>query len=1667
MSAESGSPAKTSPNLIKFDEYRITAKIFESPRSLVLRAVRRVDDVPVILKILQEEYFNDEETERYKHEFEITNQVHSPFIINALKLKTRHNSPYIEFEDIGGEPLVKLIRHHTFETTELLEIATKIAEGIGDFHAQNIIHKDISSHNIVYNINTRALKIIDFAIASMLESEQIDLKNPQNLEGSLPYMSPEQTGRMNRKLDYRTDFYSLGIVLYELFTGKKPFRAEDPLKLIHFHIAKQPVPPNEEDPSIPKAISNIIMKLISKTAEERYQSSFGLKEDLKYCIEELRKNGDIRTFTLGRRDRPDKFTIPEKLYGREKEKKSLLQSFKNTLRGAKEIALISGYSGIGKSSLVNELHSALTESSGYFLTGRFSEFEKNVPYSGLISALGGLVRQILTEPSDVLEQWQTRLTGALKVNISDLTDTIPELGILLDTETITNNRTSTDFDQRFHLALKRFLSIICDQDRPVVLFLDDIQWMDAASTKLLTQIIGSKNIAGLFFIGAYRDNQISRGHFLFSALKSLTSQGVKVNEIKLSPLGMDDLTTMVADTLHHTKQEVRSLAQLLLEKTAGNPFFVEEFLKSLHQQNLLTFDVKTGKWEWSISKITSQQMTDNVIDLLSHKIKNLPENTQDLLRYAACIGPKFRASVILKVLKLATDKVLEAIKNAQNNGLIKPIESTSKLQDAKSLKVHDNEYDFQFTHDRIRNAAYNLNSASEKKRIHYAIGNILFEGFDKNANSSLIYEITNHLNYSMDLCKDEKERIELCNLNLLAARKAKSVNAAKTAFSFLSKSTSLLGPNAWTSHYPLTLNVHSLLCQCAFLIGKKETTEKTFQTITKNAKSFLDTLPAFEAKIHAEISENNMVEAAAIGRSLLRKLKCKVPKKPSSLSLGFSFLRTRQRLRGMTNDQLLAIKPMEEPRAIAKMRIQFAIAQCLYFTSPRSIILIICDAIRSSLKHGNYKGSPYFYACYGMLLCGISNDYEQGYRFGNLALDLVKKQNNKMYKSAVLLSYNVFIRHWKEHLKTTLDSLLESHNVGIETGEHEFATHAGMAYCYHSFLVGVDLEELVSQCQKFVEAIQSINQKGSIYLLSLFHQVTLNLLGLNTSPISLSGEAYNEMETLKRHERINDRQGIFANFFLRAQLCYLFGDYDQAVRCILTCKRYVDSVFSTAFVPSFYFYESLIYAAVYRASTSSQQKKLKTIISSNVKLLKGYAAHAPMNQSHRIALIEAECFRLNNDELSAQKRYDAAIIDAEKFGYTQELALSHELAARFYVEKERSFIATSYMKKAKYYYNRWGARSKVRHLEEKYPQLIFAKNGNKTPSTTVSTTSSSNIDIATLKKALLAIAEETVHSKMLEIIINNAIEFAGAQKGVLLLKKGMGEDYSVEAEGSIDLKHPKILQSTPYQESKNLCEPVINFVKRTKQSIVIGNACLHQNKIPGLHLNRYIVKNKVKSILCIPILNGFDKDSNLIGILYLENNRATNTFTEERIETLEIICLAAAGRIELSFQAATDGLTGLYNHQFFQNALDKEIVQSKRQARNLSLVMVDIDHFKSFNDKYGHQLGDQILRKVASTIQLVCRKSDLIARYGGEEICVILSETSPQNALIVAERIRNYIEKAKITVDNKELTVTASLGVAGLNKQIKSKELLIQEADRALYVSKGAGRNKVTLSNVA
>jgi diguanylate cyclase (GGDEF)-like protein len=1637
--------------LSHFDEYVLSAKVFESPRSLVFRAMRRADDQPVILKILQEEYLNDDEINRYKHEYQITKTIDSPHVIKPYGFKNRHNCPFIEFEDIGGESLKNLIKFHRFTLTELLNLAIKAVEGLASVHSAHIIHKDLSSSNIIYNIKTSELKIIDFAIASQMESEPAGTRGSQVLEGSLSYMSPEQTGRMNRRVDYRTDFYSLGVIFYELLTGQKPFHSDDPLKLIHYHIAKQPTPPSEHDAAIPRALSNIIMRLLAKNAEDRYQSAYGIKADLQFCLDELRRNGEIRPFTLGKVDVPHQFTIPEHLYGREKEVELLFQTFQSHLEGKKEAVFVSGYSGIGKSSLIKELYKPLTAKQGYFISGKFDEFDKNIPLSAIIQALREFTRQLLTEPADALLKWKKKLIGGLKDNLHLIVEVIPEVAMITG-KTTGAPEFGAQTQHQFNFAFKKFVTLLSEGERPVVLFLDDMQWIDTASIKLLTQIIANKTL-NLFFVGAYRSNQVTPGHYLLEMIAQLRKLHIKVADIPLSPMDLDDLTALISDTLHCTRAEVKSLSELVIDKTAGNPFFVEEFLKSLYSQHLIDFDSKTGKWEWSIQKIRSQQMTDNVIDLLSSKIKNLDQRLQDFLRHAACIGSRFEPTIVEKTLGWTEGTTTEILQKCVANGFIKLLEQGP----SKAI--------YQFAHDRIFHASYNLNTPSDKRNIHYLVGKILLATYEDQKSSHQIFDIVVHLNYAADLITDEHEKAELCKLNLKAAKKAKASAAHKTAFNYLNHALALLGPNRWQKYYPLVITLYTHLCETAYLVGEKAYVTESFNSVIRHARSLMDMLPVFETRIHAEIAQNNMVAAAKIGTQVLGKLGIQIPKEPSLFKITFDIWKLKRKIFSARKENLVNLPSMTEEVAMAKIRFQFAVAQCFYFTNPKVVPLLICDAINSTLKNGNHKASPYFYSCFGMLLCGFTPHLAEGYQLGRLALELIAKKHQKEYRAATMVSFNVFIRHWREHLKTTLDPLAKAHRLGLEVGDPEFATHAGMAHCYHSYLSGVELEEVLLKCQKYHDSVQQLQHRGSTYILDLFHQATLNLLGLSDKPTSLKGEYYNEPEILKRHHSMGDTQGIFVNYFVKAQLNFLFESPVDAMAACRMCEKYSKSVFSTVFTPTYLFYESLIYLGSFHLIPPAAKAGILRKVRSNLRKLKYFAKFAPMNNLQKVHLISAELNRVTGSEIAAQEDYDKAIAAAEKHEYTQELALAYELTAKYYLRANRQFVAISYMKKARYYYNRWGARTKVKQIEERYPQLIYVKNTSRSVSQTISTMSSSSIDITTLKKALTAIAEETVHSKMLEKIISNAIEFAGAQKGFLILKKGNGE-FHIEAEGSIDLKQPKILQSLSFQKSKNLSASIVNFVQRTQKNIVIGNASLPQSKLPGLHLDRYILKNKIKSILCIPIVVGMNKQEGgeLIGVLYLENNRAANTFTEERIETLEIICLAAAGRLELSIKAATDGLTGLYNHQFFQTALDKEILNSKRQSRNLSLVMVDIDHFKTFNDKYGHQVGDAILKKVAATIQLVCRKSDIVARYGGEELCVILTETTPESALIVAERIRDYIENTKINHEGTNLQVTASIGISSLSKRIKDKEQLIDEADRAMYESKNRGRNRVTVA---
>jgi serine/threonine protein kinase len=792
--------------MINLAGYEITSQIHESNNSLVYRGLRKQDNQPIILKFLKLDYPMPASLVRYKQEYEITRNLDLESVPKTYSLERYQNSLVIISEDSGGESLKLWLASQKLTLQEFLLTAIKITRALGQIHQHNIIHKDINPSNIIINSTTGLVQIIDFGISTVLSRENPTLKNPNVLEGTLRYISPEQTGRMNRAIDYRTDFYSLGVTFYELLTGQVPWDYDDAMELVHCHIAKQAVPPHEINPEIgiPKAVSDLVMKLLEKTAEKRYQSAWGIIADLEECLEQLQAKGTIADFDLAQKDITDKFQIPQKLYGREREIETLLAAFDRVSNGTTEIMLVSGYSGIGKSALVQEVYKPITKASGYFIAGKFDQFQRNVPYSAIVKAFGSLVKQLLTESETQLGAWKEKLLAAFGDNGQIIIDVIPDVELIVGKQPPVQELGATEAQNRFNLVFQKFIRVFCSVEHPLVIFLDDLQWADSATLKLLQVMMADEETKYLFLMGAYRDNEVSQTHPLIMTLEGLQNQGATINHITLTPLDIEHITNLIADTVRKDRGSVMPLAELVVGKTQGNPFFVNQFLRTLYEENLLNFNSEQRNWDWNISEIEAVGITDNVVELMVGKLRKMPDSTQQALRLAACVGNSFDLNTLSIVNEKSTAATFTELVPALQDGLIL---ATSELgvTEEEIVQSHLIITTYKFLHDRVQQAAYALIEETSKKTVHLQIGRLLWQNTSPEKRAEEIFAIVDHLNLGIELVSDESERTEIAKLNLIAGQKAKAATAHESAVKYLQVGLSLLAEDSWDNQYELTL----------------------------------------------------------------------------------------------------------------------------------------------------------------------------------------------------------------------------------------------------------------------------------------------------------------------------------------------------------------------------------------------------------------------------------------------------------------------------------------------------------------------------------------------------------------------------------------------------------------------------------------------------------------------------------------------------------------------------------------------------------------------------------------------------------------------------------------------------------------------------------------------
>ena len=1493
--------------------YQIGEQIHESDQSLVYRGILLSENLPIIIKILKDNYPSISAFTHYKQEYEIIRSLNTDLVIKAYQLQRHQNSLAIFLEDFGGKSLRSLISKGEFTLKEFLNIAIEIAESLAAIHAANIIHKDINPSNIVYNQETQKLKIIDFGIATRLSEENQTVRNLNQLEGTLAYIAPEQTGRMNRGIDYRSDFYSLGVTLYELLTHQLPFQTTDPIELVHCHIALKPPACQEIVPTIPVAVSNIVMKLLAKAPEERYQTAWGLKADLETCLNQLQTTGEISVFPLGVRDISDKFRIPQKLYGREQEVNQLLTTFERVSQGSTEILMVSGYSGIGKSALINEIHKPIVRQRGYFISGKFDQLQRDIPYAAITQAFQDLIRQLLSESATQLQTWKERIIEALGLNAQVIIDVIPEVEKIIGKQPQVEQLGSKESQNRFNLFFQRFISIFCKQEHPLVIFLDDLQWADLPSLNLLEQLTTDPNSQYLLMIGAYRNNEVNATHPLILTLEKIQKLGVNINNIILSPLTTSQVNQLIADSLSSSIENCKDLAKLVSSKTQGNPFFLTQLLQSLYKDNLFSFSQKQGCWQWNIAEIQGIQITENVVDLMIKKIQKLNKNTQEALKIAACIGSRFDLEVLSVVNTKSQADTTKDLWPAIQEGLILPLNENYRIpliwnqeeisEDISAISPnfisqYRESIPYKFLHDRVQQAAYALIPETEKKLVHLQVGRLLLENTKEDSLEENLFEIVNQFNESLELITEQSEKYELAKLNLRAGQKAKTSTAYAPSLRYLEVGLGLLAQDSWESQYRLSLDIHLETLESLYLNTKFEQIEEISATVQQKTKGILDRVRIYQGKImfyydtfqHKKAIETAVVALAELGVTIPQEtveIQNLINKEQESLALMLAKIQVVD---------LANLPPLKEEYKIATISILQHILPTTLTTDFLLFFLFLLKQVNICIEYGNPPLAAYTYSFYGgIILCGVIRDIDLGYEFGNLAVKLMSQSNISKLEAVVIHLYYGFTWHWKKFLKNVLveEQLLSAIQKGIDSGNNEFACYTIISYCLINLFRGDNLEEVNQKNIIYIKLIKQLKQDFSFTNLKTFHQIVFTLVNEHESELFLviGNNQKEENEYLENWIQSGNGWLLFGAYFSKTILHYLFRDYDQAVCQGIQAQKYVQYCASYLPAPQHTFYYSLALLGAYNNCEIEKQREFLKQLEENQQLMKIWLNHCPENFQNKYALVEAEKARVLGQNWEAQELYEQAIQGAKKSEFIHEEALAYERAAEFYLSLGREEIGQLYLRNAHYCYSQWGAKAKVTALETEYPQLRVRTTDKTGTKRTITTTTGSNgevLDLTTVIKASQALAGEIVLEKLLAKLMQFAIENAGAQKGYLILVNH--NKLTIEAGREVGKEEVTVLQSQSVETTTILPQGIINYAMRTQEDLVLSDAANQ-----GLFINEpYIVENQPKSVLCAPIIN----QGKLIGLLYLENNLTTDAFTADRLALLRILSAQAAISIE-------------------------------------------------------------------------------------------------------------------------------------------------------------------------
>lgn len=1460
--------------------FKLHSIIHEGPKTLIYRASRLEDNFPVVIKILKIDYPDIAKISGFRQEYKVSSWIKDKSILEIYSIESYQNTLLMVMEDFGAESLLSYRKKkHKLTVAEFLGIAVKIAVCLEAIHSLNIIHKDVNPSNLLYNENTGELKLSDFGISTILPTETQSFSHPGLLEGTLAYISPEQTGRMNQEVDYRTDLYSMGVTFYELLTGFLPFYYDNPLELIHAHIARYPALPHVIRPEIPEKISEIILKLLKKDKEERYQSAFGVRIDLQKCLNAL-STGNF-DFRLGEEDYYSYFRIPQRLYGRTGEIAKLMDAFECTVKSQKQVILVAGYSGVGKSSLIHEIYKPITEKNGFFISGKFNQYQKNIPYFAISQAFNEFCLYLLIEKDEALKHIKNRILEVVGNNGKVLLEVIPNLQYIIGDQPPVEVISPVETQNRFIRIFINFIRVFSSEKNPLVLFIDDWQWADDATINLFRALVVSEELTNIMLIGAYRDNEVDGLHPFVMTVTELEKQYDLFHRIEVGNLSKTDVNLLLSDSFKKNILELKELSDLLYRKTLGNPFYVKTFLKALYEDGILAFDMVSKSWKWDSDRINTREITENVVDLLISKINLFSEETRNILQISSCIGNQFDLNTISIISETDIIITLNYLWPAIIKGLIIPLNDNYKM-------VESPEYArkalFKFQHDRVQQAAYSMIPGASRDSLHYKIAELLISQLGSNELSERIFEVADHLNSGRKYIAGKEKRLYAIQMNLEAALKAKVAAAYPASLLYMRSAFNLITDDPSfekllpEEQYDLTIKIYRERGDIEYLNGNFEKSQEFVLSAIEKAKTDIEKAELY----HMLIVQNTLLakypEAIKIGKMALSLLDIDLPdwdyENYRDKEIAHFFLRLGER-------PIASLADLSEMTDISKktaVKLLITMGPPCYRSHQKLWAVIVAKTVNLCLEYGNLPQIGYSHTAFGGLLGFVKNDYRSTVEFGSVAAKIMTNQfMSPSDQSVFYLMQGSSVRHWEKHMRESTNDYMQAYNSGLRSGNLQYAAYAFGHNMYCSFFQGTTISQLLKETGEYLKFSKIRRNQWAIDLLEGGELVFNSLLESENELFTKTG--LDDLGFVQRCDENKNIQVVCIYYILKVWVLFILGRYREAILVSEKSEEIIISVATQGLLlwPMHVFIRTLLFTCIPEEAHPAADK-----IDRNIKQIGIWKDACPENFDSIYFILMAQKSRLSGNFLESINYFDAAIESSKKNKFIHLEAIANEFAGAYSLEYGKPHFAKTYLHQSYYCYQKWGVTRKLKFLTEKYSSILFNEKDFPLFSTSITEATTVNLqglDLMAIIKASIAISEEVqlapLQEKMMKVIMENA----GAERTVLLTCVN-GEWYR-EAESEVNQQKTIIVDNKKIDNSNILPLSILHFVGVSKRELVLNEP----NAFSIYKHDFYIKNNSPKSICCIPLIGR----SVVIGAIYMENKLSTGVFKKENIELFKIL----------------------------------------------------------------------------------------------------------------------------------------------------------------------------------